>query len=391
MPDGKLAGATGRVYLNNAASSWPKAPGVVEAVTQALQEPPAHPGRVASQVADAATECRVRLASLLDVHEPDQIVLTTGATQALNLAILGVDLPRGAHVVTTVTEHNSVLRPLHHMKQRLGLRITTVGLDADGALDVQAFNRAMRDDPTLVVINHASNVTGCVNNVAPLFARAHDTGAVTLLDAAQSLGHIPVHPESLGADLVAMTGHKGLFGPPGTGALYVAPHLDLTQVLVGGTGVRSDLALHPPQMPMRLEAGTPGTPAFAGLAAALRYIEENGDSLRAQSHRLTTKLRDGLSSLPSVTLFGTASEASPTGVVSFAMADWSVADAGSVLEESFGIICRTGLHCAPLIHEAIGSAPEGTIRLSVSGRNREADVEAALCAVKQIYPCALSI
>ncbi len=380
----------GRVYLNAAATGWPRAPGVVEAVTEALTEIPTHPGRTVGRVEDVVTECRHRLASLLKVDDPARIVLTMHATHALNLAFAGVDLGQNAHVVTTVTEHNSVLRPINHLQQNRGVRVSVIGLDQTGSLDLDAFDRALADQPALVAINHASNVTGRLNDVASLFAKAKAAGALTLLDASQSIGAVDVHPVTLHADLVAFTGHKGLHGPPGTGALYVTPHLTLRQEFVGGTGVRSDLALHPAEMPTRLEAGTPNVPALAGLAAALRWLEQHGEPFRARQNQLAVHLRHELAKLPGVHLFDPRIAERRIGATSFCVDGWSVDEAGSVLEESFGIVCRTGLHCAPLIHAAIGSAPAGTIRFSVSGFNRDEDLEQGLAAVSQLTACALS-
>jgi cysteine desulfurase / selenocysteine lyase len=380
------------VYLNNAASSWPKAPGVIEAMSGALAAPPVHPGRAAMRD-DPTAACRARLATLLgdDVGRPsanaptaERIVLTASATHALNLAILGLDLEPGASVVTTVTEHNSVLRPLNHLAQRRGIRVQTVGLDASGCIDARAWAAALESRPRLAVLSHASNVTGRIADAARLLGQARAAGSVTLLDAAQTLGHVPVNAEALNADLVAFTGHKALHGPPGTGGLYVAPRVALSQWFVGGTGVRSDLALHPTDMPTRLEAGTPNVPALAGLAAALVWSAQDRAGRRDQVQRLTARLRAGLRSTPRVRLFGDGPEHESTGILSFAVADWSIEEAGFVLSESFGIACRTGLHCAPLIHAPLGCAPAGTIRFSVSSFNTDDDIEAALRAVERL-------
>lgn len=378
------------IYLNNAASSWPKAPGVIDALSGVLAAPPVHPGRAASR-SDPTAACRKRLAELLRgagelpaAPAPERIVLTVNATHALNLAILGLDLQPGALVATTVTEHNSVLRPLNHLARRRGVRIRCAGLDADGRIDARAWEALLSEGPRLAVLNHASNVTGRVADAARLLGAARAAGAVTLLDASQTLGHVPVHPAELHADLVACTGHKALHGPPGTGCLYVAPHLDLEPWIVGGTGVRSDLEFHPGDMPMRLEAGTPNAPALAGLAAALAWLAREGAAHNVRAHRLGARLRSGLRATPGVRLFGDAPDDATTGVVSFAVEGWGIEDAGFVLGESFGIACRTGLHCAPLIHAAIGSAPAGTVRLSVSGFNTDEDIDTALAAVARL-------
>lgn len=379
--------APGLVYLNNAATGWPRAPGVADAMAEALATLPTHPGRTRGRGNDAITECRSRLAGLLKVSDPTRVVLTVNATHALNLAILGLDLPQGARVVTTITEHNSVLRPINRLARRRGVEVTIVGLNGSGALDVEAYQRALGSGVSLVAVNHASNVTGRVNDVAPLFDEAKRAGALTLLDASQSLGHLPIDVEALSADLVAFTGHKGIHGPPGTGGLYVAPGIELHQVFVGGTGVRSDLAMHPEDMPVRMEAGTPNVPALAGLAAALRWFEAQGDNARAVENRLTLELRNQLKSIPGVKLFDDVDDVQRIGVASICIDGWSVSEAGCALEESFGICTRTGLHCAPLIHQAIGSAPDGTIRLSVSGFNTEEDIAQGARAVAQLCAC----
>jgi selenocysteine lyase/cysteine desulfurase len=277
-----------------------------------------------------------------------------------------------------------MLRPLTRLEAQMGLRLTVLGLAPDGTLDDDAFEQALTREPRLVALNHASNVTGQVLPVAGLFARAQRAGAVTLLDASQSLGHVPVDAGALHADMIAWTGHKGLRGPAGIGGLYVREGLELEQVIVGGTGVRSDLRLHPGEMPTRLEAGTPNVPALAGLDAALRWGEERGEAFEAVAAARTAQLRAGLKQIPAVRLFDGGEEAPGIGVVSFRMERWPVEETGYVLAESFGIVCRTGLHCAPLIHAAIGSAPEGTVRFSPSGATTEQDIDEAITAVRRM-------
>ncbi len=372
------------IYLNNAATGWPKPPCVTEAIRAALETPPFHPGRSVDRSADALTECRRRLGELLGVDDFRRIVLTMHATHAINLAILGLELPPGAGVVTTITEHNSVLRPLNHLKKRRGITVTVIGLDSDGKIDGRALDRALAGRPALLAMSHASNVTGRVNDVQPAFSRAKAAGAVTLLDASQSLGHVPVRPRELGADLVAFTGHKGLHGPAGTGGLYVSPDVELQPVLVGGTGVRSDLELQPPEMPTRLEAGTPNVPGLAGLAAALRWHEAEGAEHRRRADGAARRLRGELRAIPGVRIFDDDDTAARVGIVSFRVDGWKVEETGYVLAESFGVICRTGLHCAPLIHDAIGSAPEGTVRFSVSGFTTDEEIETAVAAVRRL-------
>ncbi len=379
-PGSETPASRREIYMNNAATSWPKAPGVSRAVMESLDALPHHPGR-SSGAGDPLKDCRHALARMLGIDDAHAVALTFNATHALNLALLGLELKKGARVVTTVMEHNSVLRPLFHLKKRRDIEVVIVGLDGKGCLDREAFEKALGDGAALVAMSHASNVTGMVNDVAHFFSRAHEQGAVTMLDASQSMGHIPVMPSLLGADLVAFTGHKGLLGPPGTGGLYVKPGLELEHYFVGGTGVRSDLEFHPHDMPTRLEAGTPGMAALAGLACALSWLEQHGDSHGEKERELSGLFRHGLKNMNGLVVYDAQEGAGQLPVFSFVIKGWSVEEAGYVLHESFGIIGRTGLHCAPLIHGALGTAPVGTIRLSLSGFTTGDEIEQVLQAL----------
>lgn len=374
------------IYLNNAALGWPAAPGVAEAIQSWLADPPEELGRTAVAHEDLAGEARRRVARVLGAADPDRIVFTLNATQSLNIAILGLNLPPGSLAITTVTEHNSVLRPLERLRTERGIRVKIVGFDSAGALDEDEFRKALAEGPRLVALNHASNVTGCVNDVGPFFRAAKAAGASTLLDASQTLGLAPVDAAGLHADLVAFPGHKGLHGPTGTGCLYVAPGIELDQTVVGGTGARSGLAHHPREMPLRLEAGTANGAGLAGLAAALRWFEHRGEAAREEVARLGERLRSGLRQIPRVRVFGRAG--ATTGVVSFGIEGLDAGEAGFILRESFGIVCRTGLHCAPLIHRAIGSAASGTIRFSASAFNTSEEIDAAIAAAGRLSQCA---
>lgn len=349
-----------------------------------MQEPPASSGRTVGGRLDRAADCRKRIAYLLAVPDPARVVLTAGATHALNLAIHGLGLREQAVVITTVTEHNSVLRPLFLLERQGQARLMIVGLDATDSLDNAAFERALCGRPALVAINHASNVTGRVNPVGSWFGRAKQAGAVTLLDASQTAGHIPVHPLKMGADLVVFPGHKGLHGPAGTGALYVAPNIDLEQFLVGGTGRHSQSRWHPAEMPERLEAGTPNTPGLAGLAAALAWHDRHGEEFRRQTSYASRRLREGLRSLSKLRLLDDQAGVEYLNLVSFHVRGWEVEETGLALRESFGIACRTGLHCAPLMHEAMGCLDQGTVRLSASGFNSEPEIQSAIDALAML-------
>jgi len=374
--------SAGTVYLNNAAGSWPKAPGVADAVKEGLLLPPYHPGR-STRTVDPAGECREILGSMMGIDNSSNIALTCSATHSLNLAILGLNFSSRSRVITTVMEHNSVLRPLYRLKEKAVIRLDVIGLDEDGSPSGEEFEMALDSDVALIVMSHVSNVTGRVVDVARYFSRAKESGAITLLDASQSMGHLDVRPDDLCCDMVAFTGHKGLLAPPGTGGLYVAPHIELEQVIVGGTGVRSDSMQHAPEMPMRLEAGTPNVPAFMGFAAALRWLRDNQEEFRARERRIYQSLRSEMEEIEGIRLFSPG-QGDHSSIISFALKGWDVEETGQVLEDSFDIICRTGLHCAPLVHEAIGSAPRGTVRFSVSGFTTEDDVQRSISALKRI-------
>jgi cysteine desulfurase / selenocysteine lyase len=372
------------IYLNEAASAWPKAPGVIEAVAAEISRPPAVRHASGAPVRDVRAECRERLARLLAVEDASRVVLTAGATHALNLGILGLHFPRGPRVVTSCAEHNSVLRPLCDLRERKRIHLRIVRLDAAGEIDREAFSLSLREGASLVVLLHASNVTGRVFDVAPLFAQAKEAGAITLLDASQSLGHVPVHPEELHADLVAFAGHRGLRGPVGTGGLYIAPHLDLAPRFMGATGQQCDVTLQPREVPLCFEPGTPNLPAFAGLLAALRWWEEEGAACRQEADRLSELLLTGLRRLRSVSLYDVSRRVPRVPILSCRLGGWGVLEAAQALQQEFGIYSRAGLHCAPLIHKALGTRPEGTLRFSLSGLNTEADIATTLAAIRTL-------
>lgn len=372
------------IYLNNAAGSYPKAPGVADAVCRAIEDIPFHPGRASAASADVLEECRFNLAKLLSAPDKNQIVLTSGATHSLNIVLWGLALSGRLNAVTTVTEHNSVLRPLYHIKESLGGKISIIGFNEAGDLNLSEIEKLIKTKPELIVANHASNVTGRVNDIKDIFRAFKEAGAITILDASQTLGTIDVAPFDLNADIVVFTGHKGLHGPPGTGGFYISPDIELKQILVGGTGVKSSLLMHPSEMPIRYESGTPNVPAICGLLSALLWLGDNGESFRNEYKKNSLFLRKRLLEIPGVKVFGPHSEEDCIGVVSFRIEGWQVDEAGMILEKSFGIVCRTGLHCAPIIHDSIGSLPSGTIRFSVSGFTKEEEIETALNAVRSI-------
>jgi len=366
------------VYLNNAATSFPKAPGLGEEVRARIEEVPYHAGRSGGPAKDPQRSCRERLSGLLGSSDPARLVLTSGATESLNIALHGLPL-EGQTVLSTAAEHNSVLRPLYLLRKKKKIDLCLVPCDTQGRVRREEWRRQVREKrPALAVLTHASNVSGAVHPVAELFAEVHESGGLTLLDSSQTAGLLPIDANRLGADLLACTGHKYLLGPPGTGGLYVRPGIELAPVFVGGTGVRSDLQEMPSEMPTRLEPGTPASALFAGLAWSLEWQEQNPFSFSAMNDRLG-QLESGLQEAGARVI---RVDGERTPVISFTLPRWEAADAGMILERSFGVICRTGLHCAPLIHESLGSLPGGTIRFSLSRFTSDDDIAQALDALR---------
>lgn len=364
------------IYLNQAATSWPKAPGVSQAVAEAISAAPGD-GRRATVGGAGTHHCRALLAELLGVASPRSVVLTANATHALNIALLGFPWRPGDRVVTTQAEHNSVLRPLYRLKKLGILDYTVLPVGRDGRVDAHVWARALREaKPRLAVFTHASNVSGAVNDAAALTRAAKDAGAAVLVDASQTIGLLPVTPQVWGADMAAFTGHKYLLGPQGTGGLYVGPEVCLSAVYTGGTGVRSDEDEMPENLPERLEAGTGNEPSFAGLAAAISYQKSNPPDMGAISS-LLHRFEIGLRNLGMETI----EVAGPrTPVISAVSGKYPPNLIGEMLASGFDIVCRTGLHCAPLYP----NTPGGTVRFSLSRFTTHEEIDDTLQALWEI-------
>lgn len=377
------------IYLDHAATSFPKAPGVAEAITSFLSHRAGNPGRSGHALALSAqglvTEVRGLVAGLFGARDPSRLVFTSGATEALNLALWGL-LEAGDRVVTTGLEHNAVARPISALVERRGVVLQRLGGAPDGTLDLDGLERALRAAPVrLLTLTHASNVCGALAPVAEATKLAHHHGALVLLDAAQTAGALPIDVAALGVDLLAFPGHKGLLGPTGVGGLYVAPGLRLMALKQGGTGTRSEEVRQPEELPEALEAGTLNTVGLAGLGAALRYLRERGvEAIRAHETQLTLALLEGLSGIEGVRLVGPTDAARQVAVVSFTLDGWEPGDASAALDSSFGIATRPGLHCAPWAHQTLRTAPAGTVRVSAGPFSTLHDVEAALAAIREL-------
>ncbi len=374
------------IYLDNAATSFPKPPQVSEAIVDLLAHRAGNPGRsghalaVAAQAAVADT--RRLLASLFGAPDPSRVIFALNATDALNVALWGLLRP-GDRVVTTSVEHNAVVRPLSALAER-SVAVARVPCAPDCTLDVDDLARALEAAPTrLVAMTHASNVCGTILPVRE--AAAHRHGAVFLLDAAQTAGVLPIDVVEMGIDLLAFPGHKGLLGPTGTGGLYVSPDVRLAPLRQGGTGTRSEEERQPEGLPEALEAGTVNTVGIAGLGAALRVLQGRGlASIQAHEAALATRLLAGLGDIPGVRVHGTGDPLRQVAVVSITVEGWEPVDLGAALDSAFGIAVRPGLHCAPIAHRTLGTFPLGTVRLSPGISTTEDEIDQTLAALRAL-------
>jgi len=376
------------IYLDNAATTHKKPPQVANAVYNYLKNISASPGRSAHKLAIEAgrivVDAREALAQLFNIKDPARIVFTHNATYAINIALFGL-LRRGDHIVTTSLEHNAVMRPLNLLKKKLDLDVTVVGADADGTLPPHRILNAVRPNTRLVVVNHASNVVGTVIDLSELGQQLRSRGVVLLVDAAQTAGAVPIDVERDAIALLAFTGHKALFGPPGTGGLYVAPWVQLQPAICGGTGSRSEHEQQPDFLPDMLEAGTPNTAGIAGLNAGVRFILEDGlERIRSYEKELTGRLLEGLARIDAVTVYGPREPSRQTAVVSVNVDGKTPSEVGALLDERYDIAVRVGLHCAPSAHRTITTFPNGTVRISLSYLNQKDEVDAVVDALAEI-------
>ena len=376
------------IYLDNAATTYPKPESVYRAIEEFMRQGGGSPGRglyaKAVEAEEMLLETRCRLAKLLDVPDPSRIVFSANSTEAINLALKGY-LHEGDHVISTVLEHNAVLRPLHALERSRGISVTYVECDDQGRLDPEAFRAAVRPETRLVACVHGSNVLGTIAPIREIARVAHDAGAQLLVDGSQTAGTLTLSIRELGADLYAFTGHKGLLGAPGTGGLYVAPHLDLDTVKEGGTGSVSE-SLEPPEfLPDRFEPGTPNTYGLAGLGAGVSWVLERGvASIRAHESALSQRLYDRLRDLKGVRLLGPPDPEIRLGLVALTFDHLSPTEGCAILASKFGIMGRCGLHCAPFCHRRLGLERTGSLRLSVGVFTTEEEVDAAASALEQI-------
>jgi cysteine desulfurase family protein len=380
-----------RIYLDNAATSWPKPPAVYEAVDRYQRSLGAPAGRSvyreATEVERFVLDARRRIAQFLGVAEPKRVIFTCNGTDSLNLALHGL-LRAGDHVVTSVVEHNSTLRPLREWEARRGVQVTRVPCSQEGVVDVEACRKALRTNTRLIALIHASNVTGALQPVSEVGQLAKEHGVKFVIDAAQSLGHFPIDLATTHADLLAAPGHKGLLGPLGTGILVLAAPIEqeLQPIRQGGTGTSSESDEQPTTLPDRYESGNHNVPGILGLGAGVGFLMEH-DLLAIRQHEmeLAERLLAGLSGIRGVTLYGPRDAQRRVGVVSLTMAGYDPQEVAALLDTSHSIQTRAGLHCAPRMHASLGTIDRGgTLRLSPGPFTTVEEIDATIAAIGDI-------
>lgn len=374
------------IYLDNAATTLQKPPQVAQAVARALgtlgnSARGAHGGAMdASRTVYGARE---KLAALFGCHRADHVMFAANVTEALNTAICGMTRS-GAHIVSTDCEHNSVLRPLYRMEAERGARLDFVPADKQGRVRLDDFARLITKDTSLVVCAHASNLSGNVLDLRAVAELAHANGARLIVDAAQTAGARRVDMDELGADVLCFTGHKGLLGPQGTGGLCVREGVEIAPLKVGGTGVQTYSRTQPEQYPTRLEAGTLNAHGIAGLSAAVDWIAETGvDAIQAKEAALTRRFYEGVRGIDGVTVYGDFS-GEHAAIVSLNIRDVGSGEVADALAEDYDIAVRAGAHCAPRLHEALGTVEQGAVRFSFSYFNTDDEIDAAIDAIRDL-------
>ena len=378
------------IYFDNAATSWPKPPGVVDAMVRFMNDVGANPGRSAHRLAVESGRivygAREAVAELFNAPDPLRVVFGHNVTEALNLALRGLLRP-GDHVITSSMEHNSTMRPLRAL-ERQGIELTVVQCSPQGFLDPADVEAAVQANTVMIALNHASNVIGTLLPVAEVARVARDHGLILLVDAAQTGGAYPIDVQTDGVDLLAFTGHKSLGGPMGTGGLIIGERVDekrMEPLKRGGTGSRSEHEEQPDFLPDMVESGTPNAVGLAGLAAGVRWVLDRGvDAIHAYEVDLTQRLIAGLCDIAGVTVYGPQDAELQTATVSFNVEGKLVNEVGQRLDEDADLMCRVGLHCAPAAHKTLGTFPSGTVRFGLGAMNTVAQVEESLSAVRAL-------
>lgn len=375
-------------YFDNSATSFPKPKQVIDKMVEVMTEYGANPGRSGHRLALEAGrgiyETREKLSKFINSKDAMNVVLTRNATASLNLAIKGL-LKNGDHVVTTTMEHNSVLRPIMKLKETIGIEVTILQADIQGQIDLKELEEAILPNTKLVVTTHASNVIGTIYPIEEIAKIVHFKNAIYLVDASQSAGYLPIDVEKMGLDMVAMTGHKGLLGPQGTGALYIRDGIILDSIEEGGTGSKSYEFKQPDILPDKYESGTPNTPGIIGLGEGIDYIEKFGlENIVEHEWELTKRFMDGIKDFKFINIYGPSLDQKRAPVVAINIGEEDSSEISNILDEEFDIATRPGLHCAPLAHKTIGTFEQGVVRFSFGYSNTIEEIDHAIESVKKI-------
>ncbi len=375
------------IYLDNAATSFPKPEIVYEAIMESMREYGANPGRsghkLALKAGRAIYETRELLSKFFNIEDPMRIIFTSNATDGLNLVIKGL-LKSGDHVITTSMEHNSVLRPLKAL-DNIGVETTVIQCDEIGCIDIKDIEDNIKNNTKLIVTTHASNVTGTIFPIKQIgeIAKKHDI--IYMVDAAQTAGIYNIDVIDMNIDILAFPGHKSLLGPQGTGGVYIKKGVEITQMKEGGTGSKSDSLIQPDIYPDKFESGTPNMPGIVGLGAGIKYIIDKGiDNIRDHENKLAKVFIDGLREIKDVKIYGPCDIEKQAPVISINIGEEDSSEVSYILDQVFNIAVRPGLHCAPLAHRTIGCYEQGCIRFSVGPFNTINDIKAAIEAVQTI-------
>ncbi len=375
------------IYLDNAATTYPKPEVVYEAMLNQMRHSGANPGRSGHKMAIEAGRVifntRELLAKLFNINNPMQIIFTSNATESLNLAIKGI-LKAGDHVITTSMEHNSVLRPIKSL-EKINIENTIIQCDEVGFIDSEQIRREIKSNTKLIVMTHASNVTGTLMPIEAVGKIAKEAGIYFLVDAAQTAGVYEIDVKKHNIDLLAIPGHKGLLGPQGVGVLYIRDDLDVMHFKEGGTGSKSEELVQPEMLPDRYESGTPNTPGITGLAKGIEFIDNIGlEKIRKHEEELTQYFIDELKKIDKVTIYGPMDSKKQAAVISINIGEEDSSEIAYILDKVFNIAVRPGLHCAPYAHKTIGSFEQGTVRFSIGYFNTKEDIDASIDAINNI-------
>ena len=374
------------IYMDNAATTMQKPQQVIDAVAAAMcSMGNAGRGAHAASLGAARTiyDAREKLACFFHAENPKQIAFTMNSTESLNIALKGVLNP-GDHVITTMLEHNSVLRPLYELQEK-GTELTILKSNPQGTLDYEDFEKAIKENTKAIVCTHGSNLTGNLVDVKRVGEIAKKHGFLFIVDASQTAGVFPIDVQEMGIDILCFTGHKGLLGPQGTGGIYVREGLTVRPLLCGGSGVQTYNKKHPSEMPTALEAGTLNGHGIAGLDAAVEYLMETGiDTIREREQDLMWRFYEGVKDIPGVKVYGDFSTRERCAIVTLNIGDYDSSEVSDELLMTYGISTRAGGHCAPLMHEALGTVEQGVVRFSFSHYNTDEELNTAIQAVKEM-------